>query len=35
MRVSVEANVGDIDPERRAMLEELVRHDPRLEPPEV
>ena len=34
MRVPVDENLDDIDPERRAMLEELVRHDPRLVPPE-
>ncbi len=34
MRVSVAENLEHVDPERRAMLEELIRHDPRLVPPE-
>jgi RimJ/RimL family protein N-acetyltransferase len=33
MCVSVQPNLDDIEPQRRAALEELVRHDPRLVPP--
>ena len=33
MRVSVAANISDVEPVRRAALEELVRHDPRLVAP--